>query len=108
MVNRTFPLIVMLLMVGTVSSWAQCDDRPGPDGLNWEFETERKSFNLFRFLGDAFTPRIVHDVNAMRAYVRDSRFAELSRRCGDLRAIDAICVPSKWRSTTLAERCFFP
>lgn len=90
MLKRTFPLIVVLLMVGTVRSWSQCDDRPGSDGLSWDYETEKKSFNLFRFLGDAFTPRIVQDVNAMRAYVRDSRFAELTRRCGDLQAVDAI------------------
>ncbi|HXG37507.1 MAG TPA: hypothetical protein VNL36_01915 [Bacteroidota bacterium] len=88
--RRTIPLLVLLMMFGTVSSWSQCDDRPGPDGLSWDYETEKKSFNLFKFLADAFTPRIVQDVNAMRAYVRDSRFAELTRRCGDMRAVDAI------------------
>lgn len=88
--KRTIPLVVLLMMVGAVCSWSQCDERPGPDGLSWDYETEQKTFNLFKFLGDAFTPRIIQDVNAMRAYVRDGRFVELTRRCGDMRAVDAI------------------
>jgi hypothetical protein len=89
-VKNLFWSMVTVLVLGSAPAWSQCDDRPGPDGLGWDYETEKKSFNLFKFLGDAFTPRIVQDINAMRAYVRDSRFAELTRRCGDMRAVDAI------------------
>ncbi len=88
--KNLFWIMVTLMVLGSVPAWSQCDDRPGPDGLGWDYETEKKSFNLFKFLGDAFTPRIVQDVNAIRAYVRDRRFAELTRRCGDMRAVDAI------------------
>ena len=96
---RTLLLIVMLVVFGSPPVRSQCDDTPGPDGLTWEYETEKKSFSVFGFLGDAFTPRIVIDVKAIRTYVRDPRFVELTKLCGDHRAIDAIYL----RSLRIAE-----
>jgi hypothetical protein len=87
---RALALFLLLMMFGSAQLWPQCDEKTTPEGLSWDYETENKSFNLLRFLGDAFTPRIVQDVNAIRAYVRDRRFAELMQRCGDMRAVDAI------------------
>jgi hypothetical protein len=61
------------------------------DGLTWNFDEEaKKGFSFFEFLGKVFTPRLASDVQRIRAYVRDVRFAELSRRCGAIRAVDAI------------------
>jgi hypothetical protein len=75
----------------TAEARAQCDGNPGPDGLTWEFDEEESgSFSIVGFLGSALTPQLVKDTRAMRSYVRDPRFAELRRRCGDLRAVDGI------------------
>jgi len=90
---------MMLVVVWSVPARSQCDDNPGPNGLSWDYETEKKSFSIFGFLGDAFTPRIVLDVKAIRMYVRDGRFVELTRLCGDHRAVDAIFL----RSLRIAE-----
>jgi len=80
-----------MLMSLSWSAAAQCDGRPGPDGLTWEFdEGESESRSILGILGDALTPQLVKDTRMMRAYVRDPRFAELRRRCGDLRAVDGI------------------
>ena len=87
---RTLSLIVVLLVAGSSPSRSQCDNDPGPNGLTWEYEAEKKSFSVFGFLGDAFTPRIVLDAKAIRAYVRDERFLQLTNLCGDHRAVDAI------------------
>jgi hypothetical protein len=42
------------------------------------------------FFGDLFTPQLIRDTKDIRSYLRDERFAELLRRCGDLRAVDGI------------------
>ncbi|MEX2116558.1 MAG: hypothetical protein WEB37_06710 [Bacteroidota bacterium] len=88
-------LVVLLATVALIlvprEAEAQCDGTPGPDGLTWEFDEEdSESFSLGGFLGDLFTPQLVRDTKAIRLYVRDNRFAELLRRCGDLRAVDGI------------------
>lgn len=70
---------------------AQCDGKPGPDGLSWDFdEAEKEKFSLVRFLGNVVTPDLVKDTRRIRSYVRDERFAILLKRCGEMRAIDAI------------------
>jgi hypothetical protein len=81
--------VVFILLSGVAA--AQCDGKPGPDGLTWNYdEGEKESFSLFRFLGNAVTPDIIKDTKRIRAYVRDSRFATLMKRCGEMRAVDAI------------------
>ena len=87
---RTLCLFAMFILQGGMIAFAQCADEPGPDGLSWEYETEKKDFSILSFLGNAFTPRVVQDVRAVRAYVRDERFVQLTKLCGDHRAIDAI------------------
>ncbi|MGH2569222.1 MAG: hypothetical protein ACRDGA_12870 [Bacteroidota bacterium] len=87
---RTIWSVSVLVVLWSPVARSQCDGNPGPDGLTWEYETEKKSFSVFGFLSDAFTPRIVLDVKAIRAYVRDERFARLTKLCGDMRATDAI------------------
>ncbi len=87
---KTFRSLTVLFVVWSSVAQSQCDGNAGPNGLTWDYETEKKSFSLFGFLGDAFTPRIVQDVKAIRAYVRDDRFAQLMKVCGDMRAVDAI------------------
>jgi hypothetical protein len=70
---------------------AQCDGTPGPDGLTWDFdEEENGGFSLGDFVGGLFTPQLVKDTRRIREYVRDGRFGDLLRRCGDLRAVDGI------------------
>jgi len=70
---------------------AQCDEKPSPDGLTWNFdEGEKETFSLLKFLGNAVTPDLVKDTRRIRTYVRDERFAILLKRCGEMRAIDAI------------------
>lgn len=72
---------------------AQCDGKPGPDGLTWDFEPAGKEgFSVWKFFNDLVTPQLLQDTRHIRAYVRDSRFAELRNRCRDLRAIDAIYI----------------
>jgi hypothetical protein len=83
--------IGFLLLLSHGISIAQCDGKPGPDGLSWDFdEGEKESFSLFKFIGNAFTPDLIKETRQIRAYVRDVRFGVLMKRCGDARAIDAI------------------
>lgn len=88
---RMLPFLgVVLLALSSVAA-AQCDGKPGPDGLSWDFDDgEKEKFSLFRFLGNAFTPDLVKDTRRIRTYVRDERFGILMKRCGETRAIDAI------------------
>lgn len=70
---------------------AQCDGTPGPDGLTWDYdEDDEKGFSIGVFLGDLFTPQLIKDTRSIRGYIRDPRFKELLRRCGDVRAVDGI------------------
>ena len=95
--NGRFGLVLLLslcafavLTIVPSKAGAQCDG-PGPDGLTWEFdEQDSESFSLGGFFGDLFTPQLIRDTKSVRSYVRDERFAELLRRCGDLRAVDGI------------------
>jgi hypothetical protein len=85
-----FTLLVLLCFSGAVAV-AQCDGKPGPDGLTWNFdEGEKEKFNLLRFIGGIFTPDLIRETKQVRAYVRDQRFAELVKRCGDVRGMDFI------------------
>ena len=71
-----FLLLAMIFFAGTVVL-AQCDGKPGPDGLTWNFdEGEKEKFNLLRFIGGVFTPDILKETKQVRAYGRDRRFAE--------------------------------
>ena len=77
--------MVLVVFVGT-TSFAQCEG-----GLSWDFdEQESQGFSIGRFLTDTFTPKLILDTRKIRAYIRDPRFKELTLRCGDLRAVDAI------------------
>ncbi len=70
---------------------AQCDEASSPDGLTWDFDEEGDGgFSLGNFFGGLLTPQLVQDTKKIRSYVRDARFAELLRRCGDMRAVDGI------------------
>ena len=72
-----FLLLAMVLFAGTVVV-AQCDGKPGPDGLTWNFdEGEKEGFNLLRFVGGLFTPDLIKETKLIRGYVRDPRFAVL-------------------------------
>ena len=85
-----FALLALLLSFGSVAI-AQCDGKAGPDGLTWNFDDgEKASFNLLHFIGGVFTPDLIKETRQIRAYVRDQRFAELVKRCGDVRAMDFI------------------
>lgn len=84
-----FLLFLLLAAQGSVS--AQCDGKPGPDGLSWDFdEAEKEKFSLFRFLGDVVTPDLYKDTRRIRSYIRDERFGVLLKRCGEMRAVDGI------------------
>ena len=92
---RTLLAFLVLLFFSRTVSIAQCDGKPGPDGLTWNFdEGEKEEFNLLRFIGGVFTPDIIKETKQIRAYVRDQRFAELVKRCGDVRALDFIHLKS--------------
>jgi hypothetical protein len=83
--------IGLFLLFSHGVSIAQCDGKPGPDGLTWDYdEGEKESFSLFKSLGNAFVPDLVKETREIRAYVRDARFGILMKRCGDARAVDAI------------------
>lgn len=80
-----------MLTLGPREVRAQCDGNPGSDGLTWSFDdSEREGFSIVRFLGDAVTPELVKETRRIRTYVRDPRFLVLMKRCGDMRAVDAI------------------
>jgi len=85
-----FAVLILLLLFGPVAL-AQCDGKPGPDGLTWNFdEGEKGKFDLLQFIGGVFTPDLVKETRQIRAYIRDRRFAELVKRCGAVRAMDFI------------------
>jgi len=88
---RVTLLVAVLLFSLRLVVLAQCDDKPGPDGLSWNFdESEGSGSSFFRFLGNVFTPELIRDTRQIRAYIRDERFYLLMKRCGDMRAVDAI------------------
>jgi len=88
---KTLFAVGFLLLLTQGIALSQCDGKPGPDGLSWDYdEGEKESFSLFKSIGNAFTPDLIKETRQIRAYVRDSRFALLMKRCGDARAIDAI------------------
>ncbi len=88
---KTLLFLSCLMLALNGVAVAQCDGKPGPDGLSWDFdEAEKEKFSLFRFLGNVVTPDLVKDTERIRTYVRDGRFAILLKRCGEMRAIDAI------------------
>jgi len=92
--HSVWPVVALSLLVSVLfhePACAQCDDKPAPDGLTWEFDEENsESFSFTGFLSDVFTPQLIRDTRNIRVYVRDPRFGELLRRCGDLRAVDGI------------------
>lgn len=80
----------LLLLIHGIAS-AQCDGKPGPDGLTWDYDGGRKEpFSLFKFIGNAFTPDLIKETRQIREYIRDARFGVLMKRCGDARATDQI------------------
>lgn len=84
-------LLYGVIVISPMPARAQCDGQAGPDGLTWEFDNEDSgSFSIAGFFGNALTPQLIRDTREIRRYVRDQRFAELLRRCGDLRAVDGI------------------
>jgi len=84
-VKRILFLFALVLLARYVSI-AQCEG-----DLSWDFdEQENRGFSVGRFFSDTFTPRLILDTRTIRAYVRDSRFRELTARCGDMRAVDGI------------------
>jgi|WetSurMetagenome_2_1015567.scaffolds.fasta_scaffold274239_2 hypothetical protein len=85
-----FAALTLFLLSGSVAI-AQCDGKPGPDGLTWNFdEGEREKFNILRFVGGIFTPEIIKETKQIRAYIRDPRFVLLVKRCSDVQAMDFI------------------
>ena len=88
---RSINLIVVPLIVARTLAVAQCDGKPGPDGLSWNFDqSDNAGFSITRFFGGIFTPALIRDTREIRSYVRDERFAHLLERCGDMRAVDWI------------------
>ncbi len=86
-----FLLFLMLIAAGVSRSVAQCDGGAGPDGLTWDFdEQDKEGLSVGKFFSDTFTPQLILDTRAIRAYVRDERFGILLKRCGDMRAVDGI------------------
>jgi hypothetical protein len=82
---RTLLLLAWIVLLPAVAS-AQCEG-----DLTWQFDdVEEDGLSLGTMFSNAVTPQIVIDAKAVRSYVRDPRFRELTRRCGDLRAVDAI------------------
>jgi hypothetical protein len=81
-------ILLLLFLFSFTSSFApaQCEG-----DLSWNYdEPESSGFSIGKFLTETFTPRLILDTRAIRDYVRDPRFKELTQRCGDLRAVDAI------------------
>ena len=92
---RKLVILVLLSGAALLRLQAQCDGKVGPDGLSWDFEVaEKEGFSIGKFIGEMFTPQIVIDTRQIRAYVRDVRFKELARRCGDIRTVDGIYLKS--------------
>lgn len=79
-------LYVMMVTALSTAAPAQCEG-----DLSWNFdEGEKEGFSLGSMFSNAVTPQIIIDTKEARGYVRDPRFRELTHRCGDLRAVDAI------------------
>ncbi len=79
-------LVILCLVLVPVLAAAQCEG-----DLSWHFdEGEEEGMSLGSMFSNAMTPQIVIDTKEVRTYVRDVRFRELTKRCGDLRAVDAI------------------
>ena len=88
---KTLLAICFLLLCSHGIAHAQCDGKPGPDGLTWDYDAgEKESFSLFKFIGNAFTPDLIKETRQIREYVRDPRFKALKKLCGEARAVDAI------------------
>ncbi|MCU0452870.1 MAG: hypothetical protein MUE68_04370 [Bacteroidetes bacterium] len=81
------PLFILtILILVPVSAASQCEG-----DLRWNFDDgEDEGFSIGSMFSNAVTPQIVTDTRAVRLYVRDPRFRELTLRCGDMRAVDAI------------------
>jgi hypothetical protein len=94
--NRFLHCCVLVLVVALASGGtelaAQCDSLYGD--RKWDFEGEAEASSVLGFVGDLFTPQLVKDTRRIRNYVRDPRFAELLKVCGDWRAADAIYMKS--------------
>lgn len=69
---------------------AQCrEDRT--DGSGWDYDRENPSgFSIGRMLENFVTPQLIRETGAIRKYIRDARFSEMMKLCGDLDAVDAI------------------
>ena len=68
---KTLLLVGVLITLSNAFSFGQCDGKPGPDGLTWNYdEGEREEFSLFRFIGNAFTPDLIKETRRIRAYIR--------------------------------------
>jgi len=79
-------LTIFWMLTLSAAVFAQCEG-----DLSWNFdEAEKDGFSLGAMFSNAVTPQIVIDTKEVRAYIRDARFRELTRRCGDLRAVDGI------------------
>jgi hypothetical protein len=105
---RTLFVLASLLILVQGVSFAQCDGKPGPDGMSWDFiEGEKETFSLLRFIGNAFTPDLVKETRQIRVYVRDLRFGVLMKRCGDMRAVDAIYLKALEIADHNVARCLF-
>jgi hypothetical protein len=92
---KIFLALLAMLFLSESAVVAQCDGKPGPDGLTWNFdEGESEKFNLLRFVGGIFTPDLIKEARQIRGYVRDARFSVLVKRCGDAQAMDFIYLKS--------------
>jgi hypothetical protein len=90
--SRTLRLVTSLVfvLVSAIRLPAQCEG-----DLSWDYDEPRdEGFSVGRLFSNAVTPQLVSETNVIRRYVRDARFIELSKRCGDMRAVDAIYLRS--------------
>lgn len=79
-------LILTLLILVAASAVSQCEG-----DLSWQFDDrEDDGLSIGSMFSNVVTPQFVIDTREVRTYVRDPRFRELTRRCGDMRAVDAI------------------
>ena len=87
--------ILVLSGIFIFDAHAQCNGEISQDGLSWNFdEGESKGFSIGTVLSEIFTPQIILDTKHIRQYILDERFQVLRKRCGDMRAIDAIFLKS--------------
>ena len=79
-------LTVWMVVSLSTAALAQCEG-----DLSWNFDDgEKEGCSIGTMFSNAVTPQVIIDTKEVRGYVRDPRFRELTRRCGDLRAVDAI------------------